>query len=74
MTKALAGYRKSTVASGGLSNEPHSGGFSEGLLAQPFYGWVKWRHEFQRGLSASFSPPALASLAAATKARAREAR
>ncbi len=42
-------------------NEPHSCGFPEGLLAQPFYGWVKWGDEFlRRGLSTSFSLPAVA--------------
>jgi hypothetical protein len=58
----------------GFCNEPHSCGFLEDLLAQPFYGWGKRRPDFLRGLSASFSWLALADFVATAKAQAQEAR
>ena len=46
-----------------LAPEPHSCGFPEGLLAQPFYGWVKRRRELLKGASASFLSPAFSQAA-----------
>jgi hypothetical protein len=72
---ASAGWLpRSIVVTRGLSNEPHLCGFPEGLLAQPFYGWVKWRREFLRGLSASFPSTAFSQLVVAAKAWAGEPR